>query len=145
MAEKRLDNKFEFKPLNNKAHYTAMCFPGVVKFFINTEGKFSICEKIHMPLHIGDVDKGFDFDMIKNIHRQWNNEIIRNKCWECPVWFLCNVCLAQNQDENKIKIECSLKHEFKNILTDYIKEKEERECNKEENKLNNISDYIHQL
>jgi uncharacterized protein len=121
----RLDDKLRLKTLNNDSHFTAMCFPGEAKLFVTVDGSLHICERIKPNIPIGDVDKGIDYDAIRNVYRQWNAEIIRNRCWECIAWSYCNVCLSHSEDETGSKIDCTLKNQTETALVDYLNFKEE--------------------
>jgi uncharacterized protein len=121
----RLDEKLTFKRINYNTNFTQMCFPGKTKIFVDVDGKLHTCERVKLDLPIGDVDTGFDYDKIRYILRLWHDIIIRYRCWECPAWAFCNVCLAQFYDE-KGNENCAYKKSVKKTLTDYIKYKEEQ-------------------
>jgi uncharacterized protein len=148
-SSKRLDNKLRLKNLGYDTIFTAMCFPGEAKLFVATDGKLHICERIKNNLPIGDTDNGIDFDAVRKIYRLWNDEIIRNRCWECIAWSFCGVCVAHSEDRSGgVRIDCNYKDKAKNILTDYLSFLEEN-GNKEKKLINietdSIDDYLKKL
>lgn len=83
------------------------CVPGQ-KIYVNTLGDYSICEKICIDdLKIGDVYKGLDIDKIVNIMIDYNN-LLENKCGQCPVSSLCTICYTHLISKDKIGL--SKKH-----------------------------------
>lgn len=143
----RLDNKLRMRSLNEETKFTAMCYPGEAKIFVDTDGSLHICERVKANLPIGDVNNGIDYKAVREIYRQWNEEIIRNRCWECDAWSFCGVCLSHNDAEKGIRIDCMYKKNAKKILLDYISFKEEEESKKlvMNNRPENIEDYIQEL
>jgi hypothetical protein len=82
---------------------------------------------VKQDLPIGNADDGIDFDAIRSIYRQWNKQVIRNRCWECRSWPFCSVCLSQSEDEHLPEIDCKYKNQTENVLTDYLLFKENQE------------------
>ena len=145
---KNLDNKLTFKTIGYNTKFTAMCFPGGIKLFVDSDGNFHICERIKANIPIGDVDNGIDYERIRSVQRQWVDVIIRNRCWECQAWSFCGVCAAQSEEENGVVIDCRFKDDALKRLKMYLDYKEQ-EAKKQEQKtptgFNNIMDYIRQL
>jgi uncharacterized protein len=147
-AAERLDNKLIMRDISYKTKFTAMCFPGESKIFVATDGSLHICERIKSDLPIGDADNGINYQAVREIYRQWNEEIIRNRCWDCDAWSFCGVCLAQNDADQGIRINCQYKKNAEKMLYNHIsfKEEEEEEIKKTEmNTPGNITDYIREL
>ena len=147
-SSSRLDNKLILQKWYYRTKFSAMCFPVEAKLFVDSNGTFHICEKVKPHHHIGDSNKGIDFDAVRKIHLLWNEEIIRNRCWECPAWSFCNVCLAQSEDRQGVKVDCTFKNQFIKTLTDYVSFKEEEEIRNIKD-LNfekySVRDYLRQL
>jgi uncharacterized protein len=101
-----IDGKFKLKDIIRQERFTGTCFPGGIKILIDSEGKFHICERINYNFPIGDAVQGFDFDKIRSILKAYNEEIIKNKCWECNWWFLCTMCFAHAVKDNELTIDC---------------------------------------
>lgn len=142
----RLDSDLRYKIMDYDTKFTEMCFPGESKLFVDVNGFFHVCEKVRLNLPIGNIDKGFDYDMIRYIYREWSNEIIRHRCWECPVWSFCGVCLSQSDDENGVKVECDYKNQGTQILKEYVSFKEEEDKKEDKNmRYKTVMDYIRQL
>lgn len=143
----KLDNKLILKELNDETEFTAMCFPGEAKIFADTDGTLHVCERVKSNLPIGDANSGLNYDAIKEIYRMWNEEIIRNRCWECFAWSFCGVCLAQNETYKGVRINCKYKKSAEKTLSEhiYFKEDEERKTLDMKRRPDNIKDYIREL
>ena len=142
-----LKDKFDFKTRNSMTSYTTTCFPGATKMFVDSDGSIHICEKMtDKAPKIGNVSTGFDFDKIREIVRQYNEEIIKNRCWECECWFLCDVCLAKAYRTEVCRFDCSIKESYPELLKEYLErietedEKEYNGCDK-----SNMIDFIESL
>lgn len=146
-----LDTKLRLKKLGWDTHFTSMCFPGEAKLFVSANGTLHICERVKQELIIGDADNGIDFNAVRNIYRLWNDEIIRNRCWECPAWSFCSMCISQSEDRHGgVMIDCILKEkeQVKQILSNYLtfKEEEQMKENLERNvEKVSVADYLKKL
>ncbi|MCP4148560.1 MAG: radical SAM protein [bacterium] len=124
-ASRTLNEKFKLKELDKRTVFTGTCFPGEEKLLVDVEGKFHICEKMSPHFPIGDVDNGYDLDKIRSLWKAYNYEVIALKCWECDIWFLCNMCFAKATDGKKIGIQCNmLKKSLDTILKSYLEKLE---------------------
>ncbi len=144
----RFMDKLKLKKLSNDTKFTAMCFPGGAKLFVATDGTLHICERIKPDFRIGDVENGIDFEAIRRIHRQWNEEIIKNRCWECIAWGFCTICLSQNEHKDSIKIDCKYKEYVHRLLYEYLSFKENEAIKTAQGKKNSIAgvkDYLGEL
>lgn len=98
----------------------------------------------HFP--IGNIEKGFDFDAIRSVIANYNEEIIRLRCWECDFWFLCVICFTFATNGDKIEIDCD---RSKNGLRDFLMkniQKMEKESEKIKNSnYSSVSDYMDRL
>jgi len=139
---KDYDHKLRFKMLSEITQFTGMCFPGGDKLLVDVNGNFRICERVHIDQFLGDVDNGYDYEMIRNLHYQWNQQIIKNKCWECDFYSICPVCFSQIEDAENIDLVCDFRYRGKERLTDYINHKEA--IGKSENP-KSLTDYLDQL
>jgi radical SAM protein with 4Fe4S-binding SPASM domain len=61
------------------------------RLFMDVEGKFHICESINNRFPIGDVWRGFDFDRMIEIAKQFVN-IKKKYCFDCDINYLCRPC-----------------------------------------------------
>lgn len=121
----RLDKKFTLKRISSDSNFTAMCFPGEVKLFVSTDGKILLCERVKQDIPIGNVEDGFDYDAIRKVQRLWNEEIIRNRCWECPALTLCHFCVSHSEDKDGIHLDCNYKNRLQSVLSNYLSFKED--------------------
>ncbi|MCP4217015.1 MAG: radical SAM protein [bacterium] len=115
LINESIHEKYKLKNLDRQKKFTGGCFPGGERILVDTEGNFHMCERVPDCFPIGNVDTGFDFEKIRRLLEKYNNEVIRCRCWECDVWFLCDICFAHTVGPNKeIKIQCSdKKKEYK--------------------------------
>lgn len=119
-----LDKKMTMSRISYNTTFTQMCFPGKARVFVDVDGKLHICERVKLDLPIGDVENGFDYNKIRYVHNLWSDCIIRYRCWECPAWSFCTVCLASMTDE-KGNAACTVKDNALRTLTGYIENKED--------------------
>ncbi len=100
------DSMFNIPTQNlvTKIQFTANCFPGEYKLFVDANGGLHICERINHKFPIGHVSTGFDMLVIKNMVSEWNKEILENECWKCDVWWICKKCYANSTTSKGIKI-----------------------------------------
>jgi uncharacterized protein len=143
--------KFKFAIRQPGSKLTGTCFPGSEKLSVSASGELSVCEKASEKCpKIGNVNTGFDFDGIRELMKDYNEEITRNRCWECDYWFLCGVCIATaSYDGKRFDFNCSIEQSFAPGLKKYL---EKKECEDDEkyshcsNRTNNsIIDFIEQL
>ncbi|MCU0288178.1 MAG: radical SAM protein [Acidobacteria bacterium] len=134
--------KFRVNRLTPKVKLTGTCFPAARKIFIDSSGYIHLCEAIPGTLPIGNVSKGLNFEYIKKIVREFNKEIIKQRCWDCEVWFLCNACFLTSLRGKKFKIKCP-KDLILESLKLYLQKQEKRH---EETlfkiPLNSVLDYL---
>ena len=144
----RLNTKFSLKSISWNSKFTGMCFPGELKYFVSSNGDIFICERVKHDIPIGNVDTGLDYDAIRKIQRLWNEEIIRNRCWECPAVTFCNVCAAQSGHKDGIRVDCTYKNVFQKVLSDYLTYKEDEQIKENEEAVgaeNSVKEYFRQL
>jgi uncharacterized protein len=145
-AARDINFKFNLKNKSSIKNFTGTCFPGGDKLFVDTDGQLNICEKIKQKApKIGDVRNGFDFDNIRRIVRDFNEEIIKMKCWKCDCWFLCNICLANSFKNGRFNIDCKVEKNYHRLLKKYLEDLEEKEKKNDKNNSNtydNIADFI---
>jgi uncharacterized protein len=104
LVEKRLAKLIQrpvIKEPVDKYPLNACCIPGQRKNFITPEGMILICEK--MPTYappIGNVQTGFDFDIIQKVYI---DDYARTSIWSCSrCWGLrlCDICYVSAFNES---------------------------------------------
>lgn len=141
-----MSERLGLKELNHMTKFTGMCSLGEIKYFVSSDGFIHICERVKSNLPIGHVDNGIDFDAIREIYRQWNEEIIRNRCWECRIWSICSKCLTQNEAEKGIRVNCNNEESrAKRRLTQFINSKEEEMDNVSYEHTDDVKEYLRRL
>jgi hypothetical protein len=92
-------------------------------------------EEILNELKLDMTDEELEIQKIKNIIIQWRQEILKRKCWECDIWYMCTFCFASKSKRDNFVIkkkDClQLEKNLNRNLKDYleIKEKEDEEKN----------------
>ncbi len=145
-AKDKFSDRTYILKLNNK--FTGNCFPGEVKVYVNTDGRFSICEKIYPGNYIGDYINGFNFDTIKELEKKWNKLIRERSCWQCNQWYFCNACYVRCEKQGDFVINSDfckrVEISLRNCLSGYL-ELEEMKFENNSNNNNSITDIIDQL
>lgn len=78
------------------------CVPGARRLYVTAKGDFLPCERIGSHLPIGNIDTGFDYEVIKN---EYINSFIDQEiafCGECWAINLCSNCYIDSIGDNKI-------------------------------------------
>jgi uncharacterized protein len=78
--------------------YTGTCSVVEDQMFVNSQGKIKLCVKAP-EFFIGDVYNGVDIDFLIDLDYRWKKEILKSKCWECKIKFLCPQCFEKGLDE----------------------------------------------
>ncbi len=69
------------------------CIPGLQKFAVDPSGNYHMCEKVNYDFPIGNLAEGLSSKLqTKYINNMLN--ILNNKCYNCNVSNLCNICYA---------------------------------------------------
>lgn len=110
------------------------CLPFTEKLFVHADGKFGICETACDKVILGDLQKGFDYDILEEIYTK-AYELFNNCCRECWAKNLCTVCFKDVLDSDgkflsgipkafcvssrkyaleQLKIYCTLKKLYRN-------------------------------
>ncbi len=98
------------------------------RLYLDVRGRFHICEKINNTFPLGDVERGFDFERMVAIVREYM-DIIKTHCSDCDARFLCGRCFMQFAGKGEFKFNpeiCSQQRQA--IFYDlerYIRYKEE--------------------
>lgn len=78
--------------------------------------------------------------------KEYNEEIIRLRCWECDYWFLCPVCYVHAAQGDKIEIQCERsRNDILLLLVQDLKNKERQNETRLDNNSFTVSDYIEGL
>ncbi len=98
------------------------------RLFLDTRGRFHVCERVNSTMSLGDVKQGFNFSKMVNMVKKFA-EFNRTHCLDCSVRFLCSRCYAQFAGDQKFEPKpkfCRAQHAtlIRN-LESYISYKEE--------------------
>lgn len=98
-----------------------ICVPGMRRLFVDVNGKFYICEKLTSGLSIGDVDNGFDYNVILELIGEYC-KISADDCCNCWAIRLCGACFisasTDKLDINQKRAFCQ--YEKRNIERDLV-------------------------
>jgi uncharacterized protein len=69
------------------------CIPGVDRLFVDTQGSFYPCEKVHIPeSHLGHIDTGLDIDLVRE-YLGHMVDFCEEHCQKCWAYRLCSHCM----------------------------------------------------
>ncbi|MCU0289171.1 MAG: radical SAM protein [Acidobacteria bacterium] len=72
------------------------------RLYLDANGCFHMCEKINNRFSFGDVDRGFDWEKMNALTKEFQ-EAIRIHCSKCNIRFLCNVCFVAFAGDGEFK------------------------------------------
>lgn len=78
----------------NESMYLSLngiCLPGVQRLFVNSSGKFYMCEKVDYCFPIGSVQKGFSYKKIAKLLNTYKR-VVEEKCKDCWARYFCSQC-----------------------------------------------------
>lgn len=108
---------FEHKANYNCNYLQGCCIPGCTKIALDYKGNWLICEKISSDYILGNINEdNFNYEN----HLKYINEFINmvnEKCYDCNIRNLCNLCFANVQYKNgKFKIPSEYCDNFRKSL-----------------------------
>jgi len=105
-------------------HHGGPCIPGVMRLFVDVDGRFFPCEKVSEAcdaLVIGDIARGYDIRKVEellNIERKMNG-----KCFDCWAYSECKMCIGSigiDETESELEQRCkSIRSQVENNMKDY--------------------------
>lgn len=110
------------EPLERRFPPPGSCIPGQRRLFVDTSGKFYMCERVGSNYEIGNVDDGLNFRRILDFYRMYDDFFYN--CGHCWALRLCKKCFNNIRRgpafDKQRKIEMcirKLKHIEKNLIT----------------------------
>ena len=98
------------------------------RLYFDARGRFHICERVNNTFPIGDVEKGFYFEKMIAIVKEFC-AVIEEHCSDCNIQFLCSRCYVQFAGNGEFRLDpefCKQKKETAmNNLETFIRCKEE--------------------
>ncbi len=82
------------------------CVVGLDKLFVSWDGTFYACEKVSQGYALGNVESGFDIDMIKK-QVEIFNVINEEYCFSCSYSNLCGICIKHLETSNSSSFKLS--------------------------------------
>ncbi|MCP4217178.1 MAG: radical SAM protein [bacterium] len=128
----QLENTLKYIATQQVLGFTMNCFPGQARIFVDTAGMMQPCERVsHQMPKIGSVHEGLFYDNIRKILHDYAKEIVKNRCWECPIRKTCPVCVANAYDGTGYTFPCKDNVEpFRKSLKAFLTAKEEKDDKK---------------
>lgn len=74
------------------------------RLFLDARGRFHVCERINNTFPLGDVERGFDFQKMAAMVREFA-DFTKTHCLDCNVRYLCNRCYVQFAGDGKFKFD----------------------------------------
>lgn len=96
-------------------HHGGPCIPGVVKLFMNTDGKLYPCEKVSeasTQTCIGTIDTGFDLNQVARIMDL--GKLTQDECKNCWCIRLCKICVLFVDNLTELSVEKKI-HQCSNM------------------------------
>ncbi len=94
---------------------------------------------------LGNVDDGIDLPAVKKYATLWREQVLKQECWNCEIWYYCPMCFADCNDGKRFQIKddaCDVfKKRLKERLQRYLEFLEEKNDQKN-NSIKSISDFL---
>lgn len=101
--------------------YTGSCIPGE-KMYVTVTGDLHMCERISPRFAIGHVESGIHVEKVAGYINQFNK--FSEKCRECDISRLCDICMARATDKDEIALPadyCRSRYEYiQDLLVSYV-------------------------
>lgn len=63
------------------------------RLYLDTKGRFHVCEKLNHTLSIGNLESGLDYEKMVNMLKNFA-QLLEERCSECDIRFICSRCFA---------------------------------------------------
>jgi len=83
-------------PLEKISPLNKICTIGDKRLFVDVNGDFRVCEKSHDLPILGNLNRGFDWDAVERMKKDFISTI--KPCKNCWAVRLCNVCWVDVYD-----------------------------------------------
>jgi Arylsulfatase regulator (Fe-S oxidoreductase) len=77
------------------------CVPGQRRIYVTVDGDFRLCERVGLIPSIGNIDEGFNIEIIERLYTRDFIEEAQKYCKECWAINLCTLCYVNCYDEVK--------------------------------------------
>ena len=116
---------FEFRPRfrnqGNLVNTAPTCIPGIRKIFMSVNGNIHACERTDHSMPIGNVNCGYDIELIRKLLSSYFDIMNSERCRRCWGFRFCQFCPAPLINKGKIikpsKDDCS---KFLNNVDDLL-------------------------
>lgn len=97
------------KPMQ-KYYMNGCCIPGSRRYYVTTEGKYLICERVGSSPDIGNIETGLDDKKINKYYIEEYDKFAKQFCKKCWAVHLCSLCYMNCYDEKGINLKYRHKH-----------------------------------
>lgn len=80
------------------------CIPGVRKIYVQADGTYQLCERVHGIPSIGSVQQGVDLKRIREIIDEYNTLSFKD-CKDCWAVSTCDLCFADAYQNGGFSLE----------------------------------------
>lgn len=101
-----LFRKREFDQAPDGIPLGGTCYPGQ-KLFLDTDGKYYICERTNGTINIGNIKTGIDIGKIQNSIKAYQTNILLY-CNKCPITKICTNCFRSFEENGVYKYNSEL-------------------------------------
>ncbi len=91
------------RPLGDFFRPGGACAPGLRRLHVSSDGTLQPCERVGMEFGIGDVRRGFDFDAIDRLERDWF-DALDGRCADCWALRHCGLCFSAMIDRKNGRV-----------------------------------------
>jgi uncharacterized protein len=86
-----------FSPLGGSCLYNS-------RLYVDTRGRFHMCERMNNTFPFGDVENGFDYERMVEIAGEFI-EAVKTHCSDCSIRYLCNRCYIYFAGQGEFKLD----------------------------------------
>jgi uncharacterized protein len=89
--------------ISTKSHHAGPCLPGVLRLFVDTDGRFFPCERVSEfseTVRLGSIDEGVSVEKAANILNM--EKATSARCRNCWAYRQCIVCVAMADDLQEV-------------------------------------------
>ncbi|MCP4365623.1 MAG: radical SAM protein [Planctomycetes bacterium] len=108
MSLARLHQRPTFARYRQTFFPNGCCIPGARKIYVQVDGTYQICERVHGVPTIGSVTQGINFSQIKRIIEEYSQLSLQD-CKDCSVISICGLCYLHAYKSGRFDIKTKRK------------------------------------
>ncbi|WP_101774030.1 radical SAM protein [Peptostreptococcus faecalis] len=95
-----IDKRYLADKAYDNYNMNSCCIPGLRRLYVNTDGKYYLCERIGLSPSIGDVEFGINKENIKKHYLDEFNDKTMPYCSKCWAIRFCSLCYSDRYTED---------------------------------------------